>query len=135
MTLAVWKPSASRAPPYLFHFSPWACWSIDPGTTVHHCAPTRFATSTASRIFFNTSSCFALLAVANTGSSKLAKATNTPIFMPRSLRVLPIFSCISGGCPGRPLSSQPVKPWSAANLIWSITSSPAWALNMPGCGA
>ena len=66
---------------------------------------------------------------------KSAIATKTPIVMPSRAISLAIFSCSSTGLLAMPLSSQAVKPWSAANLSWSSRSSPADALNIPKWGA
>ena len=53
---------------------------------------------------------------ANVTLPKSALATNTPIVMPSSSIALAIRSCSSTERPFMPLSSQAVKPWSAANL-------------------
>ena len=66
---------------------------------------------------------------------KSAMATKTPIVMPSRAISFAIRSCTSGVRPAMPLSSQAVKPWSAANLSWSTRSSPAWPLNIPKWGA
>jgi predicted phosphatase len=58
--------------------------------------------------------------------------------MPSSLHRLGDARCCSStGRPFMPLSSQAVKPWSAAKLELrdEVRSVAEWARNMPKCGA
>ena len=106
-----------------------------PGTTVHHLAFTRFATSTDR--FMSASMRSRALAGGSTkvGLRMSTWATKTPISISSSAMAAAIRSWVASSRPFMPLSSRAVKPSSFMNRSWSTRSSPAWARNMPKWGA